>query len=49
MIVLPCTETVIPDGALGRGEARRARSSTSRPAMRMEKRSGGAAVLNREL
>jgi len=47
MIVLPCTETLIPGGASGRGEARRARSSTSRPAMRMEKRSGGAAVRNR--
>ena len=47
--VLPCTETVMPSGALGRGEARRARSSTSRPAMRIEKRSGGAALRNRAL
>ena len=39
----------MPGGASGRGEARRARSSTSRPAIRMEKRSGGAALLNRDL
>jgi len=49
MIVLPCTETAMPGGAAGSGEARRARSSTSRLAMRMEKRSGGTAVRNRAL